>query len=294
MSADGPETTIDIDAPVVPRMKVGRWVGIIALIFSALFILVLLKDAQIQWSTIPGFFTSQIILDGLRGTIVLTVSTMLLAFLLGIILAIMRMSSNQVMRILSAGYVWLFRAVPQILQLILWFNIGLVVRTIDIPFVYSGPTSDLVTPFVAALLGLGLAEAAYMAEIIRGGMLAIDKGQSEAALSLGMSPLQAVRRIVLPQALKIIIPPTGNEVIGMMKFTSLAFAVAYSEILSQAARIYSTNFLVIEVLMAAAVWYMILTAILSVGQRWLERSLDVNSRQRRAATAGGAPNGSQT
>lgn len=286
MLADTALVDADIDAPVVPRRHPGSWLAGLAILAMAAFISTALKDARIEWSRIPGFFVSSTLLDGLSGTIILTASTMALGFLLGIILAIMRLSNNPVMTAASAGYVWLFRAVPAILQLILWFNIGLVIKSVDIPFVYTGPTSALVTPFVAALLGLGLAEAAYMAEIIRGGMLAIDKGQTEAALSLGMSPLRAVRRIILPQALKVIIPPTGNEVIGMMKYTSVAFAVAYSELLSQASRIYSNNFLVVEVLMAAAVWYMILTAVLSIGQRWLERRLDIKTRRRPAATAG--------
>jgi polar amino acid transport system permease protein len=189
---------------------------------------------------------------------------------LGVLVAIMRMSTNPVMRAVALGYVWLFRGTPAILQLLLWFNLALVFPSIGIPGWFEARTVDVMTPFVAALLGLGINQGAYTSEVVRAGLLSVDTGQYEAAKAIGMDRLKALRRIILPQAMRVIIPPVGNEFIGMVKLTSLASVIQYAEVLHNAENIYYANNRVIELLIVAGIWYLAVVAVLSLGQVRIE------------------------
>jgi polar amino acid transport system permease protein len=197
---------------------------------------------------------------------------------LGLFAAVLRMTKNPPLRALSSFYVWFFRGTPVLVQLFFWFNgVPSVFRTLTIavPFthvvLYSTPMVQFITPFTAALLALGLNEGAYMAEIVRAGILSVDDGQTEAASALGMTRTLTMRRVVLPQALRVIIPPTGNEFIAMLKTSSLASAITYAELLRRAGDIYSTNLKVVPLLIVASIWYLVLTSVASVGQYFLER-----------------------
>ncbi|CAM5511506.1 amino acid ABC transporter permease [Streptomyces violaceorubidus] len=172
---------------------------------------------------------------------------------------------------ISWFYIWFFRGTPVLVQLVVWFNLGLVFEYINLGPFYRDEWSDFMTPFLTALLGLGLNEAAYMAEICRAGLLAVDEGQTEAAHALGMSHAKTLRRIVVPQAMRVIVPPTGNEVINMLKTTSLVSVVQYAELFRVAQDIGQTSGAPAEMLFLAAAWYLLLTSVFSVGQYYLER-----------------------
>lgn len=218
------------------------------------------------------------ILKGVRSTIVLSVLAQVIGVVLGVLFAVGRMSRNPTLRGTSGAYIWFFRGTPVLVQLLFWFNaVPSVFKTltIAIPFtsieLYSTPMVSFITPFMAALLGLGLNEGAYMAEIVRAGVLSVDKGQTEAAAALGMTQRTTLRRVILPQAMRVIIPPTGNEFIAMLKTSSLATTVTYGELLRRSGDIYSTNLKVFEVLIVASIWYLALTSVASVGQYFLEK-----------------------
>jgi polar amino acid transport system permease protein len=216
------------------------------------------------------------VLEGVRVTIELTVIAMAIGIALGVLLAVMRLSTNPLVSGGSWFYIWFFRGTPILVQLLFWYNIAALYPKIalGIPF---GPAlvhpdaNTLITPFTAAILGLGLNEGAYMAEIVRAGMISVPEGQIDAAQSLGMTRLQTMRRIVLPQAMRVIIPPTGNETISMLKTSSLASVIVVGELLFAVQNIYSANFKTIPLLIVASVWYIVLTSVLYVGQYYLER-----------------------
>jgi len=228
---------------------------------------------QIEWSYVGRFLTAKVILDGIVNTMVMAVLAMALGIVLGVVVAIMRLSPNPVLRSVASGYTWLFRGTPLILQLLLWFNLALVFPAIGIPGLWSVRAVDIMTPFLAALLGLGINQGAYTAEVVRGGILSVDVGQTEAAKSIGMTGLTTLRRIVLPQAMRVIIPPTGNEVISMLKTTSLVTAVPFTlDLFGITSReIAAREFAPVPLLMVAAFWYLVVTSILMVGQFYLER-----------------------
>jgi len=228
-------------------------------------------QADIQWSLTRHFFTFHTIIAGAGRTLLISVLSQALGIVLGVLVAIMRQSSNPVTGGVGWLYVWLFRGTPVLLQLFLWYNLGLVFQTLSFPGLGNAQTADVMTPFLAALLGLGINEGAYMAEIVRAGIAAVDEGQSEAAQALGMSRGLTLRRIVLPQAMRVIIPPTGNEFINMLKTSSLAFAITYPELTLAARDIYTNNLKVFELLFAAAAWYLLMTTVFSIGQFYLER-----------------------
>lgn len=212
------------------------------------------------------------VLAGVQLTLVFTVLSMLLGIIAGIVLAVMRLSRNPVLANFSRLYIWFFRGTPLLVQIIFWFNIQLF-----IPRVQIGPlaveTNTLIPPFTAALLALSLNEGAYMAEIVRGGLLSVGKGQTEAAGALGLSRTQTMRLIILPQAMRVIVPPIGNQSISMLKTTSLVSVVAAQDLLTRVENIYAKNFLIIELLIVASIWYLVLTTLASIGQHYIERRL---------------------
>jgi polar amino acid transport system permease protein len=204
------------------------------------------------------------------------VIAMAIGIALGILLAVMRLSPNVLVSGSSWLYIWFFRGTPVLVQLIFWYYISALYPKLGlgIPF---GPAlihpnvNSLIKPFTAAILGLGLNEGAYMSEIVRAGIISVDEGQTDAAQSLGMTRLQTLRRIVLPQAMRVIIPPTGNETISMLKTTSLVAFIAVGDLLFTISNIYSTNYKPIPLLIVASIWYLVCTSVLYVGQYYLER-----------------------
>jgi polar amino acid transport system permease protein len=264
--ASPPETV-----KAIPVRHYGRWVS--AVIVLALLALVVnaFATAKINWGAIPDFMFDSSVLTGLGKTVLISVLSMLLGLVLGIVLAVMRLSKNPVTSSVAWGYIWFFRGTPVFVQLLLWFNLALVFPYINLGF-YRDEMSDFMTPFMAALLGLGLNEAAYMSEIVRAGIQSVDVGQTEASHALGMTHGKTLRRIILPQAMRVIVPPTGNEFLNMLKTSSLAAsATQYGELLLSTRNIGQVSGAVVEMLFLAAVWYLITTSVFSIGQYYLER-----------------------
>lgn len=255
----------------VPVRHYGRYVaGVLALgVLGA--IIYAFSQGDINWDAIPDNFFDERILKGVRETLILTVLSMLIGVVGGVLLSVMRLSKNPVTSSIAWFYIWFFRGTPVLVQLFVWFNLGFVFEYINLGPIYQDEWSDFMTPFLTALLGLGLNEAAYMAEICRAGLLSVDEGQTEASQALGMSHGKTLRRIIIPQAMRVIVPPTGNEVINMLKTTSLVAAVQYYELLRYAQDIGTSSGATVEALLLAATWYLIMTSILSVGQFYLER-----------------------
>ncbi|WP_118135447.1 amino acid ABC transporter permease [Oceanicella sp. SM1341] len=267
-----PRTTEDISTlKIIHRRHYGRWVSAAVLLGLLGLIVNAFATGQIEWDYVGRFFTVPAILGGVANTIVMAVLAMLMGIVLGIVFAVMRGSANPILRSVAFGYIWLFRGTPVLLQLLLWYNLALVFPTIGIPGLWSERMIDVMTPFTAALLGLGLNQGAYTAEVIRAGILSVDAGQMEAAQTIGMTRLRALRRIVLPQAMRVVIPPLGNEFISMVKTTSLASVIQFSEVMHNAETIYYANARVVELLFVAGAWYLIIVSVLTALQVPLER-----------------------
>ncbi len=265
------------DIRAVPVRRPGRWIAAaIVLVIAAAVVRSVATNPRFEWSVVGNFLFDARILHGLVVTLELTVIAMAIGIALGVILAVMRLSPNPLVSSASSFYIWFFRGTPVLVQLLFWYNIAALYPKIalGIPF---GPAfvhadaNTLITSFVAAILGLGLNEGAYMAEIVRAGIISVEEGQVDAAQSLGMTRLQTMRRIVLPQAMRVIIPPTGNETISMLKTSSLASVIVVTELLRAAESIYDVNYKTIQLLIVASVWYAACTSVLYVGQYYLER-----------------------
>jgi polar amino acid transport system permease protein len=257
------------------RRPYGQWVtGACVLLVLALLLRSLARNPNLDWATVGEFFFNPKILHGVVVTLELTVLSMVLSIALAFVVALMCQSRNRVLALLGTAYVWFFRGVPLLVQILIWFNLALL-----FPRIVGIDTNTLISGFTAGLLGLAIAESGYMAEIIRGGILSIPKGQTDAALSIGLTRAQALRRIVLPQSVRVILPPTGNQFIGLLKASSLVSAIGGSDLLTQAQLIYGQNFRVVALLMVATIWYLVLVTIASVLQQLLERRLDHSSRK---------------
>ena len=257
--------------PTARQTHWGRWLAAAAILAVIALLARAFAHGQIEWSYVGRFLTVPVILTGIVNTIVMAVLAMALGIVLGLVFAIMRLSPNPVLVGAATAYTWLFRGTPLILQLLLWFNLALVFPTIGIPGIWSGRAIDVMTPFLAALLGLGINQGAYTSEVMRAGMLSVDTGQYEAAEAIGMGRLQALRRIILPQAMRVVVPPLANEFIGMVKATSLASVIQYPEVLHEAENIYYANSRVIELLIVAGLWYLLVVSVLTPLQMLVER-----------------------
>ncbi|MFE3743610.1 amino acid ABC transporter permease [Streptomyces sp. NPDC059134] len=293
-SLDGPRTTRASTPPgtsplhrhptepdeitrIVPRRRPGRWLSAgVALLALAMAVNSVVRNERFQWGVVGRYFTTPAVLDGLLLTLWLTAAVMVLGFLLGTALAVMRLSANPVLNALSWGYIWIFRATPLLVQLLFWFNIGALYPTLGlgIPF---GPefltfkTVNLFGPTLTALIGLTLHEAAYAAEVVRGGILSVDAGQTEAAASLGLSRWRVLRRVVVPQAMRSIVPTAGNMLIGTLKGTSIISVLAVQDLLYSVQLVYNRTYQIIPLLMVATLWYVLVTTVLSVAQFFVER-----------------------
>lgn len=264
-------------ADAVRRKHPWRIVAVLVIaVLMAQLIQLLVTNERFGWGTVALYLFSDQIIGGLLMTLGLTVVAMILGVVLGVILAICRISHNPVLSGAAGAYIWFFRGTPLLVQLILFYNLSALLPelSIGIPFgpqFYSVPTNTVITPLLVAILGLGLHEAAYMAEIVRGGLLSVDPGQREAGESVGMNDGTIMKRIVLPQAMRFIIPPTGNQVISMVKATSLVSVIAMADLFYTAQSIYNRTFDTIPLLMVAVIWYLIITTLLNVGQSFIEK-----------------------
>ncbi len=289
--ANAPERPDDIKA--VPVRRPWRWVAsLIVLAIAASIIRSVVTNKRFQWSVVGHYLFDSRVLHGVLGTLLLTVIAMAIGIVLGVVLAIMRQSPNPLISGSSWLYIWFFRGTPLLVQVVFWEFIAALypVIALGIPFgpaFIHGNANTIITTFDAAILALGLNEAAYMAEIVRAGFLAVDEGQGEAASSLGMSRLQIMRFIVLPQAMRVIIPPTGNETISMLKNSSLVYFIGYAELFYEVSQIYGATYQTIPLLIVASIWYLAMTSILYVGQYFIERRFGRGfSRAQRATMQG--------
>ncbi|MFD6494526.1 amino acid ABC transporter permease [Streptomyces sp. NPDC059944] len=266
------------DLEVVPVRNYGRWIAA-ALSLLALAGLVgsLAKNRNLHWNVIGDYLFAPLIFDGLTTTLWLTAAAMAVGLGIGTMIAVMRLSTSPVLYGLATFFVWIFRGTPLLVQIIFWGyaaalykNVKIGVPFTDITF-FQTQTNSLLTPAIAALLALGLNEAAYASEIVRAGIQSVDPGQAEAAHSLGMRPALTTRRIVLPQAMRVIIPPMGNETINMLKMTALVSVISAHDLMSNIQDVYAQNYQVIPMLVVASIWYLVLVTLLSIPQAWLER-----------------------
>jgi polar amino acid transport system permease protein len=274
------ESTTDgqlLSARLVPTRRPGQWLSVaVLLVLFAMLIHTLATNQRFQWHIVGRYFLRGSIMHGLELTLWLTASVMVCGYLLGIGLAAMRLSSNPILRGLSFGYVWLLRSVPPLVQLLFWYELASLYPKVSfgIPFgpaFASVKTAHLFSGILAAFVGLTLDIAAFSAEIVRGGLLSVEAGQSEAAQALGLGRGRIFRRIVLPQAMPAIVPASGNLLIGLLKATSIVSVIAVQDLLYSVQLIYNQNFLIMPLLLVATIWYIILTTVLSTGQYYVER-----------------------
>jgi polar amino acid transport system permease protein len=266
------------DVVAIPLRHPWRWVSAVILVgLLGLFVYSLWASPNINHDIVSKFLFNGKVIAAAGLTVTLTVVSMLIGTILAIILAIMRLSTNPVLKLVSVGYIGFFRGTPLLLQVVFWGYLGIIYPTIDvgIPFTdiiwWSEKTSLVFTSLVAGIIALSLNEAAYAAEIVRAGILSVDSGQAEAAKSLGMGSGYTLRRIVLPQAMRVIIPPMGNEFISMLKNTSLLQVVAVMELYARTSQISSQNLAQVELLVVAGFWYLVMTTVLSFPQSYLEK-----------------------
>ena len=266
-----------LSAKLVPLRRPGQWISAaVLLVLFAMLVHTLLTNSRFQWNVVGDYFLSRAILNGLALTLWLTASVMVCGYLLGVLVAVMRLSANPVLRTLSFGFVWLIRSVPVLVQLLFWYELASLYPqlSLGIPFgreFATVRTAHLFSGLLAAFVGLTLDVGAFSSEIIRGGILSVDQGQSEAAQALGLGGGRIFRRIVLPQAMPAIIPASGNLLIGMLKATSIVSVIAVQDLLYSAQLIYNQNFEIIPLLLVATLWYIVLTTVLSTGQYFVER-----------------------
>jgi polar amino acid transport system permease protein len=279
MSASEPEVRTERpeDIQAVPVRRPGRWVAaFVVVVVAASIIRAVVSNANFKWHVVGSYLFDSRILSGMLATIELTVISMVVGIALGVVLAVMRLSPNPIVSGASWLYIWFFRGTPLLVQILFWYNVAALfpIISLGVPFgpaLVHGSANSIITAFVAALIALSLNEGAYMSEIVRAGIISVHEGQTEAAQSLGMSRIQTLRLIVLPQAMRVVIPPTGNETISMLKNTSLISVTAYAELLYSGQQIYNVNFLVIPLLIVVSIWYLVLTSVLYVGQYFIER-----------------------
>jgi len=255
----------------VPVRHYGRWISAIVVVALLVWLGYAFSQGNILWGTVGDKLFDRTVMQGAWHTILISVCAMAMGLVLGVVFAVMRLSKNPVTSAVSWLYIWFFRGTPVYVQLLMWFNLSLIFPVINLMPLYKNDTVAVMTPFVAALLGLGLNEGAYMAEIVRAGVQSVDYGQTEAAHALGMTGPRTMWRIVLPQAMRVIIPPTGNEFINMLKTSSLVSVVQYTELLRATSNIGSDTTAIMEMYFVASIWYLVLTSVFSIGQYYVER-----------------------
>ncbi|WP_380178524.1 amino acid ABC transporter permease [Kalamiella sp. sgz302252] len=262
---------------IVGKRYYGRWLSaLLVLLVLALIINSMMHNPRFEWQVIAESFTGESILNGVLMTLQLTAISVVLGFAFGTVLALMRLSANPVLKSVSWAYIWFFRGVPMLVQLFLWYNIAALYPDFSLSLpgfgtVWSVPANSLISPFSAAVIALVMHQSAYAAEIVRAGIQSVGNGQIEAARALGYRPAAIFRHTVLPQAMRAILPPAGNEIIGQLKTTAVVSVISLQDVLFSAQIIYQRTYQVIPLLLVATLWYLLLTSLLSVGQYWVER-----------------------
>lgn len=271
------DTTVPelINAKPVPRPSTWVWAAVV-LLLVAMFVHGLLTNPNYHWDVVGTYLFDARIVAGVGWTLLLTVGSMLVGIVLAVLAAIMRQGTNPILRGVATAYIWFFRGTPIYTQLVFWGLLSVLYPTLSIgipfgPAFVTFETSVVFNAAVAALLGLGLNEGAYLAEIVRGGLNSVDKGQAEAATALGMKRSTTLWRITIPQAMRVIVPPTGNETISMLKTTSLVLAVPFTlELTFVTNALGNQKFLPVPLLIVAAIYYLVITSVLMVGQHYVE------------------------
>jgi len=271
------QTSDDSTLNIVGHRHYGRWFSaLIVLAVLAIIFTSMLNNPRFEWQVVADNFTEESILNGVVMTIKLTLISVIFGFAGGIVLALMRLSANPVLVAVSWFYTWFFRAVPMLVQLFLWYNIAALYPKITLSLPYFGelfttPTNKVISTFSAAVIALVMHQSAYAAEIVRAGIQSVGNGQLEAAKALGYRRGQILWRVILPQAMRTIMPPAGNEVIGQLKTTAVVSVIALQDVLYSAQIIYQRTYQVIPLLLVATLWYLVMTSILSIGQYYVER-----------------------
>ncbi|WP_460828766.1 amino acid ABC transporter permease [Nocardioides hungaricus] len=269
---------------VVPVRHYGRWISAVVLLGLVVwFVSAVAGNDNLDFAVVREYVFSGDIITGVGRTIRITITAMAIAMVLGVVIATMNLSRNPVAKTFALVYLWLLRGIPFLLTLVILYNIALVFPSLSLSIpgtsltLAEWDTNEVVTPFLAAVLALAVTESAYYSEIVRGGILSVDQGQVEAAQAVGLSSFKTFRIVVLPQALRVIVPPTGNELIGMLKYSAFASVIGYSELTGNAQIISAGNARVVEMLLVAAFWYLVMTSILSVAQWFIERRVGRSS-----------------
>lgn len=290
--SDAKPGTPRLDLPPVPLARPGRWIAaVLVALLAAWFLSIVVTNPNFQWHVVWKYLFSKEVLDGVLLTIELTLSAMAIGITLGVVAALMRLSDNRLLSGAATFYIVAFRGTPALVQLVFWFNLAALFPRITLGIPFFGPdwmsinANLIITPVVAANLGLGLCEGAYMSEIVRAGIMSVDPGQREAGVALGLTRAQTMRRIILPQALRVIVPPTGNQIISMLKLSSLASVISVTELLSAVGLIYTRTYETIPLLIVASLWYIAMTSVLTLGQRFIERRLGRSVQDLPAARA---------
>ncbi|NGO08969.1 amino acid ABC transporter permease [Streptomyces sp. HC44] len=277
LNAEAPPDVLTLER--VKRRRPAIWAAnAVVVVFAAMTVTTVITNSRFEWGTVARYFFEIRILQGIGVSVGMTAVTMLLSLVLGTLVALMRMGQARLMSTAAAGFIWVFRSIPMLVQLLFWYNLAALFPTLSIgvPWGPSFATFDsnaLIGPLTAAIVGLTLHETAYIAELIRSGLLSVPDGQRQAAAALGLTPAQAFLRISLPQALRIIVPPMGNELISLLKATSLVSVISLADLLYSVQLIYAKNFQTVPLLIVAAIWYMVITGFLTLLQSRLERRL---------------------
>ncbi|MES5098684.1 amino acid ABC transporter permease [Agrobacterium sp. BA1120] len=266
--------------------RVTLW--LVTVLIAANFAWIVAKNENFGWPVVAQYFFDKTVMQGLSVSLGLTVVAMLIGVVMGLLLAVARMSQDVLASSLSGLFIWFFRGTPLLVQLIFWYNLSTLFPEISLsipfgPTLISWDTNSVITPMTAAIVGLALNEAAYMAEIIRGGLLSVDRGQAETAEAFGMTRARALWRIIIPQAMRSIVPPTGNQLISMIKATSLVSVIAMADLLYSVQSIYNRTFEIVPMLMVAVIWYLLITSVLNIGQGYIERYYSKGERRTAAA-----------
>jgi len=269
-----------------PKGRVAAWGITLAIV--AYWAWSVAHNENFGWPVVAQYFFDPTVISGLYVSLGLTVVAMIIGIALGLVLAVARMSSDRLASSLASLFIWFFRGTPLLVQLIFWYNLSTLFPTLSLgipfgPTFMSWDTNSVISPMTAAIAGLALNESAYMAEIIRGGLLSVDKGQFETAEAFGMTRIRALRRIIIPQAMRSIVPPTGNQLISMIKATSIVSVIAMADLLYSVQSIYNRTFEIVPMLLVAVLWYLLITSVLNVGQAYIERYYSRGDRRTGAA-----------
>ncbi|HEY3683925.1 MAG TPA: amino acid ABC transporter permease [Streptosporangiaceae bacterium] len=263
--------------PVRRRVRVWAWAPhVVLVVLAAMGVSALVTNRRFEWGVVGRYLLSVDVVKGIGVTLGMTAAVMVLSMVLGTVVALMRLSGGRLLSWSAGLFVWVFRSVPMLVQLLFWYNLAALFPQLSLgvpwgPRLVTWDTNVLISPLMAAVIGLTLHESAFLAEVVRSGIGSVDRGQRDAAMALGLPPATAFRRIILPQAMRVIVPPLGNQLIQLLKATSLVSVIALNDLLYSVQLIYARNFETVPLLIVAVLWYLVITVVLTAGQRYVER-----------------------